>query len=569
MDVVLPSSSPDDDVINDDCDFDGDYDEGMMSLLRQNPADVAQRLIAMIEVESRSHYRSSHNEGGCRSAVAATVETRAKVVHWLYECVDYLGLNRELVESAMSNVDRLLSSPSSSSSRVDRRRRLRRECEYGDVDDVEDDDLVDKALRDGSSYQLVALSSLFLVAKVAGSSSASPERPRRRGWRKGGVDKDGVHDVRDYAALSHGAHSAAEIASAERTILEGLGWRLSRPTSASIARHAMALFLNAAETSRSASSRSEASDLLRSIDRRIEASVSDYGVSISASPSAIAFASARGVLGSPSAVAAFGRAMARHGIVVVDASASAYPATAGHRNGDDSMRGGGGTGPVSEDGVGDNTKGPKPTAARPAAKVCFAVDPFVLSPTDGVRHRRRGRDHRAVVLAGGRHRSSSPGGRRDRRDCEEEGGVREGPSSFHSSTDALCESPRTRGVEGSEEANSAIEEEKEHSNGKGNDRHRGGRRRRRSRRSLASSSTSSPTGVDEMITVDPRRGGRREQRTSTSDARRHDTPRRSGGAAKMTMKSSTRIEICCGGADDRNTGKRSTETRGRRVPLEP
>ena len=82
MDVVLPSSSPDDDVIDDDCDFDGDYDEGMMSLLRQNPADVAQRLIAMIEVESRPHYRSrdhlrgSHNDGGCRSAVAATVETK-------------------------------------------------------------------------------------------------------------------------------------------------------------------------------------------------------------------------------------------------------------------------------------------------------------------------------------------------------------------------------------------------------------------------------------------------------------------------------------------------------------
>ena len=54
-------------------------------------------------------------------------------------------------------------------------------------------------------------------------------------------------------------------------ILEGLGWHMSRPTSAAIARHAMALFLNAAETSRSASSRSEASDLLLSIGRQIKA----------------------------------------------------------------------------------------------------------------------------------------------------------------------------------------------------------------------------------------------------------------------------------------------------------
>jgi hypothetical protein len=520
MDVVLPtipedfqppSSSPDD-VIDDDCDFDGDNDEGMMSLLRQNPADVAQRLIAMIEVESRPHYRSrdhlrgSHNEG-CRSVVGTTVETRAKVVHWLYECVDYLGLNRELVESAMSNVDRLLSDRR-------RRRRRRRECEYGDVyDDVEDeDDLVDKALRDGSSYQLVALSSLFLVAKVAGSSSASPERRRRRGGgRKGGVDNGVVDDVRDYAALSHGAHSAAEIVSAERTILEGLGWRMSRPTSASIARHAVALFLDAAGTTTSrrngapSSSRSSGtSDLLRSIGERIEESVSDYGVSVSSSPSAIAFASVGCSLGSPSAVAAFGRAMARHGIVVaVAASASS---STGHRDGGDSMHRGGG------------------------------------------------------------------------RDPEEEGGVREGTSSFHSSTDALCESPKTRGVEESSEEANAMEEEKERSNGEGSDdRHRGRRlprRRRRSRGSSASSTVSSdgsPTGVDEMITVDPRRGGRREQRTSSSDARRHDTtPRRSCGVAKMTMKSSTRIEICCGGVtDDRNNGKRSTDTRGRRVPLEP
>ena len=61
----------------------------------------------------------------------------------------------------------------------------------------------------------------------------------------------------------------------------------------------MALFLNAAKTSRSASSRSEASNLLRLIGRRIEALVSDYGVSISASPSAITFPSVRVSLGSP------------------------------------------------------------------------------------------------------------------------------------------------------------------------------------------------------------------------------------------------------------------------------
>jgi hypothetical protein len=63
-----------------------------MPLLRQNPADVTQRLIAMIEVESRLHYRSqdclhsSHNEVCC-SVATKTVKTRAKVVHWLYKSV--------------------------------------------------------------------------------------------------------------------------------------------------------------------------------------------------------------------------------------------------------------------------------------------------------------------------------------------------------------------------------------------------------------------------------------------------------------------------------------------------
>jgi len=98
----------------------------------------------------------------------------------------------------------------------------------------------------------------------------------------------------------------------------------------------MALFLNTAEMSHSASSRSEASDLLRSIGRRIEARVSDYGVFISALPSRIASVSVSGSLGSPSVVTAFGCAMERNRIIVADASASA---TAGHRDGGESTRG--------------------------------------------------------------------------------------------------------------------------------------------------------------------------------------------------------------------------------------
>ena len=98
----------------------------------------------------------------------------------------------------------------------------------------------------------------------------------------------------------------------------------------------MALFLNASKTSHIASWRFEASNLLRLISRRIEARVSDYGVSISAPPSTITFTSVRGSLGSPLVVMEFGCTMKRHGIISIAVLASV---TAGHRDGGESMRG--------------------------------------------------------------------------------------------------------------------------------------------------------------------------------------------------------------------------------------
>ena len=106
-----------------------------------------------------------------------------------------------------------------------------------------------------------------------------------------------------------------------RIILVGLGWHLSQLRSVGIALCVMVLFLNATKTWYSLSSRSEASDLLQSIDRQIEACVSDCGVIISALSSRIVLVSVRGLLGSLSAVVAFGHAMERHGIIVIATSA--------------------------------------------------------------------------------------------------------------------------------------------------------------------------------------------------------------------------------------------------------
>ena len=87
----------------------------------------------------------------------------------------------------------------------------------------------------------------------------------------------------------------------------------------------MALFLSATETSHNASLRSEASNLLRLTSRRIEAGVSDY-VFFLGIASTIAYVFMWGLLGSQSAVAAFGRTMEKH-------------RTAGHQDGSELTQG--------------------------------------------------------------------------------------------------------------------------------------------------------------------------------------------------------------------------------------
>jgi hypothetical protein len=63
---------------------------------------------------------------------------------------------------------------------------------------------------------------------------------------------------------------------------------------------------------------STAGPLLRSIRGRIKSRVSDYTPSVSLSPLAMAFESVQDSMGTESAVAAIGRAMARHRIAVAD-----------------------------------------------------------------------------------------------------------------------------------------------------------------------------------------------------------------------------------------------------------
>jgi hypothetical protein len=82
--------------------------------------------------------------------------------------------------------------------------------------------------------------------------------------------------------------------------------------------------------------------LLRLICKRIQAYVLDYGTSVLSSPSGAVFASGWEVLGTLEAVAAFGRAMVRHGIVIVANKAGPAGADDGEEQGGSRRAGVGG-----------------------------------------------------------------------------------------------------------------------------------------------------------------------------------------------------------------------------------
>ena len=167
-----------------------------MPLLRQNPADIAQRLIAMIEVESHLHYHSqdclhsSHNEVCCFFATT-TVKTRAKVVHWLYESVGLVIVTPFIAHD--SHRSHKCTSKTTIWSRVPA-------CRI----------VVPLPCHKGGG--IVVRPPRLCVAIITASTTSAAY----------------------VAALSHSAHSTAEIVSTEWIILEGLGWHLSHPTSALI-----------------------------------------------------------------------------------------------------------------------------------------------------------------------------------------------------------------------------------------------------------------------------------------------------------------------------------------------
>ena len=287
-------------------------DDDLSILLRHSPTDIASRLIGMLQTESQSHYLrrsylprppssgAGHVMNHCqtmRSSIhgstihtrkennRVTTETRSTVVGWLYECVEYLGIPSDRVEVAMGYVDRVVP-PSNSNLNLNLLSTL---TENDDADYL--NDVLSSAISYAPSYQLVALTSLYIATKLcrqSTNSKLSKMQSSRIRSLKGSVE------VRDFVNVSHDIYTMKEIIDTERSILAKLDWRLSCPTGLTIAQHAIVLYCvntaNVKVTSKSSSSHAEASNLVQSVTSMIERSVLNYDISTSALPSTIAYA---------------------------------------------------------------------------------------------------------------------------------------------------------------------------------------------------------------------------------------------------------------------------------------
>lgn len=284
--------------------------DDLLSLLHHSPIDIASRLFGMLETENQSHYlrrsylsrppssgagrsmnhcqtkSSKHGSTiNTRTDNRVTTETRSKVAGWLYECVEYLGKPRDCVEVAMGYVDRVV--PLSNSNLNLNLLSTFTENETADYLN----DVLSSAIFDATSYQLVALTSMYIATKLC-RLSTKQESSKMQSSRIRSLKRS--VEVRDFVNVSHGIYTTKEILDTERSILAKLDWRLNCPTSLTIAQHAIVLYCanNTGTTATaSASSHAAMSSLVQSVTAMIERSVLNYDISTSALPSTIAYAS--------------------------------------------------------------------------------------------------------------------------------------------------------------------------------------------------------------------------------------------------------------------------------------
>ena len=146
-----------------------------LTLLFHEPTiDIANRLSTLLEIERKPQYQchdyleattttTTDHDDSCYSTSInsnddsssinnkkkiVTPTSRSKIVSWLNDCVDYLEVSRECVAVAMSYVDRVMSSTTTTTVR---HRHLK--------------NIIRKAREDVTIYQLLSLSALYIALK--------------------------------------------------------------------------------------------------------------------------------------------------------------------------------------------------------------------------------------------------------------------------------------------------------------------------------------------------------------------------------------------------------------------
>ena len=122
-----------------------------------------------------------------------TSADRAKLMEWCYDIVDRSHFRRETAAVAAHLVDRFMGTTSAAA-----------------------------ALRDRSEFQLVALTALYVAAKM---------------------HERGAFGLQDAGLLSRGLYALENIAAMERKMLRALAWRLCPPTGLQVAQQILTLML--------------------------------------------------------------------------------------------------------------------------------------------------------------------------------------------------------------------------------------------------------------------------------------------------------------------------------------
>jgi hypothetical protein len=202
---------------------------------RQDYEDGVAKIQAMRRQELKQKYKTSQYlpSRRCLNASAINKECRKRMCLWCYEIVDYYGLSRDTVYSAISCLDRFVATPQG-------------QC----------------YIFDRTLYQLACVAALYFTIKTHESVDVKPTM---------------------FMKLSHNAFSEVMITNAEHRMLFALDWAVNPPSPKAYLREFITLVQDELDPEVKCA-------LLHLANYQAEIAVLNYKISVLYSPSEIAIA---------------------------------------------------------------------------------------------------------------------------------------------------------------------------------------------------------------------------------------------------------------------------------------